>query len=198
MMPVASLQFILELPKVELHLHLETSLRLRRLAERRRGASDPARHPPGWPALSPPSHIADPARFTGYDRLRLLRYLSRAGGIADEWYTSENIEQITYELLEEAQRQHIRYVEVRVGGGRGFALLGAPRMRDAMAHSRAQAEARLGVHCGFIMTIVRERCPEEAEQRGREAIAGRCGGGGVVVLCGHAHKYPPRFCFRPR
>src|SRR5439155_425389 len=166
------------LPKVELHLHLETSLRLRRLAERRRGASDPARHPPGWPALSPPSHIADPARFTGYDRLRRLRYLSRAGSIADEWYTSENIEQITYELLEEAQRQHIRYVEVRVGGRRGFALLGAPRMLDAMAHARAQAEARLGVHCGFIMTIVRERGPEEAEQRVREAIAGR--GGGVV------------------
>src|SRR5436309_2551869 len=159
MMPVASLQFIRELPKVELHLHLETSLRLRRLAERRRGASDPARHPPGWPALSPPSHIADPARFTGYDRLRRLRYLSRAGSIADEWYTSENIEQITYELLEEAQRQHIRYVEVRVGGRRGFALLGAPRMLDAMAHARAQAEARLGVHCGFIMTIVRERGP---------------------------------------
>src|SRR5207247_1477584 len=133
-----------QLPQVELRLHLETSLRLRRLAERRRGASDPARHPPGWPALSPPSHIADPARFTGYDRLRRLRYLSRAGSIADEWYTSENIEQITYELLEEAQRQHIRYVEVRVGGRRGFALLGAPRMLDAMAHARAQAEARLG------------------------------------------------------
>jgi len=197
MMPVASLQFIRELPKVELHLHLETSLRLRRLAERRRGASDPARHPPGWPALSPPSHIADPARFTGYDRLRRLRYLSRAGSIADEWYTSENIEQITYELLEEAQRQHIRYVEVRVGGRRGFALLGAPRMLDAMAHARAQAEARLGVHCGFIMTIVRERGPEEAEQRVREAIAGRGGGVVGVDLAGDEQNYPPALFARP-
>src|SRR2546430_17041756 len=109
MMPVASLQFILELPKVELHLHLETSLRLRRLAERRRGASDPARHPPGWSALSPPSHIADPARFTGYDPLRRLRYLSRAGSIADEGDTSENIGQITYELFKEAPQQPLRY-----------------------------------------------------------------------------------------
>src|SRR5439155_1469335 len=190
MMPVASLQFIRELPKVELHLHLETSLRLRRLAERRRGASDPARHPP-------PSQIADPARFTGYDRLRRLRYLSRAGSIADEWYTPENIEQITYELLEEAQRQHIRYVEVRVGGRRGFALLGAPRMLDAMARARAQAEARLGVHCGFIMTIVRERGPEEAEQRVREAIAGRGGGVVGVDLAGDEQNYPPALFARP-
>src|SRR3989449_9092214 len=145
MMPVASLQFIRELPKVELHLHLEPSLRLRRLAERRRGASDPARHPPGWPALSPPSHIADPARFTGYDRLRRLRYLSRAGRIADEWYTPENIEQITLELLEEAALQRVRYVEVRVGGRRGFALHGAVRMFGVMARVRARAESRLGI-----------------------------------------------------
>src|SRR3989475_4003885 len=191
MMPVASLQFIRELPKVELHLHLETSLRLRRLAERRRGASDPARHPP-------PSQIADPARFTGYDRLRRLRYLSRAGSIADEWYTPENIEQITYELLEEAQRQHVRYVEVRVGGRRGFALLGAARMLDAMARARAQAEAGLGVHCGFIMTIVRERGPEEAEQRVREAIAGRGAGVVGVDLAGGGQKHPPApFCPPP-
>src|SRR2546425_11832634 len=106
MMPVASLQFIRELPKVELQLHLETSLRLRRLAERRRGAGDPARHPP-------PSQIADPARFTGYDRLRRLRYLSRAGGLADEWDTPENIEQITHGVLGAAQRAHARVVEVR-------------------------------------------------------------------------------------
>src|SRR5881397_3752741 len=165
MMPVASLQFIRELPKVELHLHLETSLRLRRLAERRRGASDPARQPGGWPALSPPSHIADPARFTGYDRLRRLRYLSRAGRIADEWYTPENIEQITLELLEEAALQRVRYVEVRVGGRRGFALLGADRMLGAMARARARAHSRLGISSGFIVTVVRERGPEEAEQR---------------------------------
>src|SRR2546430_13479210 len=152
MWPVASLQFSRELPKFDLHLHLEPSLRLRRLAERRRGASDPARHPP-------PSQIADPARFTGYDRLRRLRYLSRAGSIADEWYTPENIEQITYELLEEAQRQHIRHVEGRAGGRRCFALLGAPRMLDARAHARARAEAGLGGDIGGTRTVRRERAP---------------------------------------
>src|SRR5438876_11674872 len=115
MMPVASLQFIRELPKVELHLHLETSLRLRRLAERRRGASDPARHPPGCPALSPPAHIADPARFTGDDRLLRLRYLSPAGRTPAVRHTSENTEQLTKDLLAEAHRQHLSHVRVRVG-----------------------------------------------------------------------------------
>ena len=197
MTPAASLQFIRELPKVELHLHLETSLRLRRLAGRGRQASGPQDDSPGPPVVTEPQRIADPARFTGYDRLRRLRYLSRAGRIADEWYTPENIEQITLELLEEAALQRVRYVEVRVGGRRGFALLGADRMLGAMARARARAHSRLGISSGFIVTVVRERGPEEAEQRVREAIACRDCGVVGVDLAGDEQNYPPALFARP-
>lgn len=184
---VPSIQDIKDLPKVELHLHLETSLRLRRLADRRSRGGDP----PGTPAATEPHLVADPATFTGYDRLRRLRYLSRAGKIADSLYTPGNIEAITYELLEESAAHRVRYVEVRVGGRRGFTLLGARPMLEAMARARARAEARLGIRCGLIITIVRERGPDEAEQRVREAIAsGDCGVVGID-LAGDEQNYPP-------
>lgn len=176
-----SLESIRRLPKVELHLHLETSLRLRRLAARQRGDD----------AEFEPHLVADPAKFSGYDRLRRLRYASREGKIPDELYTAENIEQISFELLEEAASHHLQYVEVRVGGRRGFSLLGAQRMLKAMARARARAEEAFGIRCGFIITIVRERGPEEAEKRVLEAIQCReCGVVGVD-LAGDEGNYPP-------
>lgn len=196
-MPVASLQFIRELPKVELHLHLETSLRLQRLAAHGQSANDPPGDPVRPPVVAEPHLIADPAKFTGYDRLRRLRYLSRTGKIADALYTPENVDQITYELLEDAASHRVRYVEVRVGGRRAFALLGAPRMLDAMARARARAEMDLGIRCGFLVTVVRERGPEEAEQRVREAIACREYGVVGVDLAGDEQNYPPALFTRP-
>lgn len=189
-----SAEFIQQLPKVELHLHLETSLRLRRLAERKQQASvasgQSASHAPN-PFISGPHLVADPARFIGYDRLRRLRYASRAGQITDGLYTPENIEAITYELLEEAASHRLRYVEVRVGGRRGFTLLGARQMLEAMAAARARVGAALGIRSGFIITIVRERGPDEAEQRVREAMACRDCGVVGVDLAGDEQNYPP-------
>ena len=169
------------LPKVELHLHLETSLRLRRLAERRAEGDGPG----------PAALVADPARFVGYDRLRRLRYASRAGRVADAMYTPENIETITYELLEEASADGLRYVEVRVGGRRGFTLLGPRSMLEAMAAAGVRAKAALGIRTGFLITIVRERGPEEAEARVRDALACRDCGVVGVDLAGDEENYPP-------
>lgn len=169
------------LPKVELHLHLETSLRLRRLAERR--AEDNGE--------GPAALIADPARFVGYDRLRRLRYASRAGRVADTLYTPENIETITRELLLAAAADGLRYVEVRVGGRRGFTLLGVRPMLEAMTAARVGAEAATGIRARFLITIVRERGPEEAEVRVREALACQDCGVVGVDLAGDEENYPP-------
>ncbi|MDQ7820703.1 MAG: adenosine deaminase [Armatimonadota bacterium] len=175
----ATTDVIRQLPKVELHLHLETSLRLRRLARRSGEAGRPAA------AL-----VADPARFSGYDRLRRIRHLSRAG-IPDELYTAENIEAITAELLREAAAHHVRYLEVRVGGRRGFERLGIRPMLEAMARARQRAAAETGVRCGIVVTVVRERGPEEAVRRVREALACRDCGVVGVDLAGDEENFPP-------
>lgn len=178
------LEAIRQLPKIELHLHLETSLRLRRLAQRAALDDEPAL-------------IADPSKFAGYDRLRRMRYATRAGRIPDALYTPENIEAITFELLAEAAAHRLMYVEVRVGGRRGFQLLGADRLFEAMARARERAAAQFGIRCGVIVTVVRERGPEEAGQRVREAVRGRSRGVVGVDLAGDEENYPPGLFSRP-
>lgn len=167
-------------PKVELHLHLETSLRLRRLLERERGPSP----------LEAPHLVADPSRFSGYDRLRRLRYAGRAGRIADAAYTRANVARITAELLTEAAAQSIRHAEVRVGGRRAFDLLGIRGMLEAMAEG-AESVRHLGVGYAAIITLVRERGPEVAERIVSEAAA--CLDCRVVGidLAGDEQNYPP-------
>ncbi len=171
---------IAAMPKVEIHVHLETSLRLRRLLER---DATP-------PSLGPPHLIADPSRFSGYDRLRRLRYAGRASRIGDEAYTPDNIAAITAELITEAAAQSIRHTEVRVGGRRGFDLLGIRGMLEAMAAGAASVR-HLGVGYGAIITLVRERGPEEAERIAREAVACRDCHVVGVDLAGDEQNYPP-------
>ncbi len=187
MSSVPSLESIRQLPKIELHLHLETSLRLRRLAARQPTQSETGR-----------AHlVADPAKFTGYDRLRRLRYASRATMLSDDLYTSENIEAITFELLTEAVAQQVRYLEIRVGGRRGFTVLGMRRMLEAMAHARLRAETALGIRSGIVVTIVRERGPEEAVERVQQAQACRDCGVVGVDLAGDEANFPPTLFARP-
>jgi adenosine deaminase len=171
---------IVSLPKVDLHLHLETSLRLRRLLERR---SDDV-------VSEEPHLVADPSRFAGYDRLRRLRYASRAGRIPDAAYTRANIAAITAGLISEAASQAVRHVEVRVGGRRAFSLLGVRGMLEAMAEG-ASAAARLGMTHGTIITVVRERGPDEAERLITEVVASRDAGVVAMDLAGDEENYPP-------
>lgn len=172
--------FIAVLPKVELHLHLETSLRLRRLAER---AGE-------RPALGAPHLVADPAVFVGYDRLRRLRYAGRAGRVPDAWYTRERIAAITAEVLREAAAQGVRHAEVRVGGRRGFTLLGVRGMLEAMAEGAASVRG-LGIGYGAIVTVVRERGPEDAARLVAAAVACRDCGVVGIDLAGDEQNFPP-------
>jgi adenosine deaminase len=172
---------IVSIPKVELHVHLETSLRLRRVSQRRGQDAGP---------IEDAHLVADPALFSGYDRLRRLRYAGRAGRIPDALYTPANIATITAELVAEAAAQSSRYIEVRVGGRRGFTLLGVRGMLEAMAEG-AGSVRHLGVAYGAIVTVVRERGPEEAEQLVMEAVACRDCGVVGIDLAGDEENYPP-------
>jgi adenosine deaminase len=185
---MAAMTSLQDIPKVELHLHLETSLRLRRLAEEA--------HPDRSPFSGEPHLIAAPGAFTGYDRLRRLRYAGRAGRIPDEVYTRENITHITDDLLAAAAAQNVRYVEVRVGGRRGFTTLGVRGMLEAMAQAAEEAERRSGIHSAFLVTLVRERGPEEAEAIVTEAVACRDLRVVGIDLAGDEANYPPAMFMR--
>lgn len=171
---------IQQLPKAELHLHLETSLRLCRLADRA-GCAD----------TREPYLISDPKLHHGYDRLRRLRYLGRAARVPDSLYTIENIARITEELIEEAATKNVRYVEVRVGGRRGFTLLGVRGMLQAVAEGRRRGARSTGVASSTILTVVRERGPEEAlELVEAAASCEECGVAGLDIS-GDEANFPP-------
>lgn len=177
----ATQSFIESIPKVELHQHLETSLRLRRLIERRQDGLVP---------MEGAHLVADPSLFSGYDRLRRLRYAGRSSRIADAAYTRANIAAIAAELVAEAANQSVRHVEMRVGGRRGFELLGVRGMLEAMAEGASSCEG-LGVSYGVIITVVRERGPELADWLVGEAL--QCPDCRLVGidLAGDEENYPP-------
>lgn len=148
----------------------------------------------GDPPLEEPHLVADPQAFTGYDRLRRMRYASRTGRIPDALYTRENITLIAAEVLAAAAAQNIRYLEMRVGGRRGFSILGVRPMLEAMAEAAARAAPQ--IQAGFIVTVVRERGPEEAEQIVRRAVACRDCGVVGIDLAGDEANYPPAMFVR--
>ncbi len=172
--------YISALPKVELHVHLETSLRLRRLLQR---------CDPDLPLCGQPHNVADPSLFTGYDRLRRLRYAERANRLPDAAYTRANIAAITAELITEASDQSVRHIEVRAGGQRAFSILGVRGMLDAMAEGAEEAR-RLGLSYGTVITVIRERGPEEAGRIIAEAVASSGCAVVGVDLAGDEENYP--------
>ncbi|MDQ7841048.1 MAG: adenosine deaminase [bacterium] len=180
MVDATELPYIAALPKVELHVHLETSLRLRRLLQRR---------DPDHPLIGQVHLISDPSRFAGYDRLRRLRYAERGNRLPDAAYTRANIAAITAELIAEASGQSVRHIEVRVGGQRAFSVLGVRGMLEAMAEGAGEAR-RLGLSYGTIVTVIRERGPEEADRIIAEAAAASGCAVVGVDLAGDEENYP--------
>ena len=180
---------IVSLPKVDLHLHLETSLRLRRLFQRLEG--DPL-------ALEQAHLIADPSLFAGYDRLRRLRYASRASRIPDAAYTAGQHRDDHGGADHRSGGGVVRHVEVRVGGRRGFTLLGVSAGCSRPWRRAHRLRPPLGRR-------VRRHCHGRARTRPRrgrtlvitEAVACRDAHVVGVDLAGDEENYPPRFV-RPR
>ncbi len=161
--------FIAWMPKAELHVHLEGSVRPATLLAlaRRNGIALPAIDEAG---------LRDFYRFRDFDHFLAVYDL-----ICTCIQTPDDLTLITYELGASAAEQHIRYMEVT------FTTCGRFRqglsLNDQLAGVRAgaqQAEREFGVRMQFIPDVVAEQTVEEAWTLARWAVAQQ--GNGICAL----------------
>ncbi|SCL71496.1 adenosine deaminase [Micromonospora citrea] len=158
------------LPKVELHVHLEGSVRpgtLLRVA--RRHGLDLGR--------------LDEAAVTELFRFRDFRHFTDlyeqcCAALRDP----ADLQLITEELGDEAHRQNVRHLEVTFSPGTHWRGAGIPfdEQLDAVARGAERARRRTGVTMRFIVDHVRGGPPEECQRVAEWAVAGA--DRGVVAL----------------
>lgn len=152
--------FLARMPKAELHIHLEGSVRPATLLAlaKRNGIALP---------------FADEAEIREFYRFRdFNHFLAVYDLICDSIRTPDDLTLMTYELGAAAAEQQIRYMEVT------FTTCGRLRrglpLDDQLAGIRAgarQAERECGVRMRFIPDIVAENSVEEAWALARWAVA---------------------------
>ena len=103
-MPMLTRELIGRLPKAELHVHLDGSLRPETMIELARRAN-----------VALPSYEAEPLRrfMLVDDAANLEDYLHRFDLTIPLLQTPEAIERVSYEMVEDAARDNVRYLEVR-------------------------------------------------------------------------------------
>jgi adenosine deaminase len=164
-------KFITQMPKVELHVHLEGSVRPQTLLKLAK------RHHVVLPAAS----IEDLRKwytFRDFDHFIEI-YLT----ISDCLRTVDDIELIAREFLENQAEQNIVYSEVTFTPYNQFVThrLGFHEQLAAVNRARAWGEKALGVRMGIIIDIPRTVTPEEGEIVADWVIEGY---GAGVIACG--------------
>jgi len=163
-------EFIRRMPKVELHVHLEGSVRPETLLAlaRRHGVTLPADNVDG---------LREWYRFSDFGHF-LEVYFQICACIR----TVEDIELITREFLVGQAQQNIRYSEVIYTPYTHYVQSGLAfeQQLAAINRARAWAESRLSVSMGLIPDISRDVSPAEGLITAEWAIGGM--GRGVVAL----------------
>jgi adenosine deaminase len=180
--PAALRRLLWELPKAELHLHLDGSLRITTALElaRSRGVDAPRTFAAMAAALIAPERCADQAE--------LLRAFDLPIALLQD---AEALERVTAELVEDKAAEGVRYLEIRWGP-----LLHVRRGLDladgiaAVCRGAAEASRRTGVVTRLIAVGLRSHDPED--NRRLAHVAARFRPDGLVGwdLAGPEAAYP--------
>jgi aminodeoxyfutalosine deaminase len=166
-------EFARRIPKVELHVHLEGSIRPATLLElaRRNGVELPAQDVAG---------LREFYRFRDFEHF-IDVYFTITGCLC----TRDDYRLIAYEFGADCARQNVRYAEVTftITTNMMYAGLDWPVILEGLNEGRAQARAEFGVDWGWVFDINRNR-PETQEQVLEIALDAReqVEGSGVVAL----------------
>ncbi len=172
------------LPKTELHVHLDGSLRpetMVQLAEES-GRELPAREP---------GELAE--RMRARDSRSLVEYLEKFEITLSLMQTAEALERTAFELAEDNALENVRYLEVRYSPilhtREGLALVEAV---EAPLRGLARAESQYDIRTGLIICGIRNMEPGTTSDLADVAVAFKERGVVAFDLAGAEYNYPAK------
>ena len=175
---------IRRMPKPELHVHLDGSVRPSTLVELAREQK----------VKLPTTDIAELTRYLQVtDAHNLMDYLARFEITLSVLQTPEALERVTYELVEDGAADGVRYMEIRFSpilcAKRGMPLTEAV---EAPLRGMRRAEQDFGVRTGLIICGIRNMSPATSMDLANLTVAFK--GRGVVAfdLAGAEYNYPAK------
>jgi adenosine deaminase len=177
-------ELLKKLPKAELHVHLDGSVRLTTLLElaKEQGVKLPTTDPT---ALAGFMHVTD-AR-------NLVDYLKRFEVTLSVMQTPDALERTTYELIADGAAENVRYMEIRYSPILNT-LGGMPLTEAVEAPLRGmkRAEQEFGVKAALIICGIRNMSPEVSLELANLTVAYK--GRGVVAfdLAGAEYNFPAK------
>ena len=179
------LETIEKLPKTDLHVHLDGSLRLKTildLAERQR-IELPARDEDG---LRKAMHL-------GENCGTLVEYLKAFDVTLRVMQTAESLRRIAYELAEDAARENVRYMEVRYAPmlhtRRGLKLT---TVVESVLEGLRKAQESHGIESNVIVCGIRNISPESSLEMAELAVAYKNRGVVGFDLAGAEYDHPAK------
>lgn len=148
-------ELISQLPKVELHCHLDGSLRIRSILDIAKKEG-----------IKLPSYNLDslkPYLKAGKKRGTLEDYIKRFDITLSVMQTPKSLKRIAYELIEDVAKENVRYIEVRYSPilhtQRGMTLNTAI---ESVQKGLKKGEKQYGVKSGIIICGIRHISPEKS------------------------------------
>jgi adenosine deaminase len=172
------------LPKAELHVHLDGSLRPETMLEL---AAEYGKRMPAW----------NPAELSDYmhvqDARNLVQYLERFEITLSIMQTADSLERIAFELAEDLAAENVRYAEIRyspiLNTREGLPLTEAV---EAPLRGLHRAQEEFGIRTGLIICGIRNMDPATSRDLADLTVAYK--GRGVVAfdLAGAEYNYPAK------
>lgn len=183
--PEITEEFLRTLPKVELHCHLDGSLRVETILEL--AEKQKVRLPANDPDALRNALVA------GEDSRSLEDYLKAFEITLTVMQDAESLERIAYELVEDAAAENIRYLEVRYSPilhtRRGLRLT---HIVDAVNDGLRRGEREFGVMTGVIICGMRNINPEISYHLAELAVAYKNRGIVAFDLAGAETDHPAK------
>lgn len=180
-----TIEFLRKLPKTDLHVHLDGSVRLTTILDlaNRYGVRLPR---------ETPEELAE-ALHVGQVCESLVSYLSAFETTLSVMQTEDALYRVAYELAEDAARENVRYMEVRYSPilhtRKGLKLTAVV---EAVTQALRQARKDFGIDSGIIICGIRSISPSSSLEMAQLAVAYKNHGVVGFDLAGAEYNYPAK------